>query len=1097
MRIDDFLARLQGVTEDGKGGWMACCPAHDDHNPSMHVNVGRDGRILVKCFAGCTADEIVGALGLTRADLMAEQSGAAARKGKRRRAAGAKAKTGGPAACAAGTEQGADGAGQGDAGSGGAGPGGAGQGDGGTGEGSRLAPRAQDKAREPGGAEVAGPAFAAPKKPRDYGRLVCEYVYRREDGAIVYKVQRRVRKDGRKMFVQMSPDPNARGGWAFGVAKQGVDYIPYHLPLVRKAAEGGKPVIICEGEKDVESVIARLHLAATCNPKGAGKWQAGWGKYFDGVSALLIVADKDDETRTDEKTGEVKAFAVGQRHACDVERKLRADGYAGKIRKVVMPDVEIEQGVVKRVKDFTDWVEAMDLAGRKVDKSSFKAAIDAAGDWPAKWDFQGDDLLDLQRAQKDARDSASSSALPPDAEATSGTEEETDAPGADGKGCGRFGRLSPRAPDGGVRTYQVDYRLSAWLTARFEIGVGSYRFQGWRKSGGDDRANGKTVEKGKYFLDNDNEPLKLSLSSMFAMAFGNVTRYGGGAVKFGARQVSEMQAVITLLWLRSRGKFFWDDNAKGFATSLFFDERTGVLMRVRSDEFAAFVATESEINRESSGFKYLMSLVDDAAMSEQVSQGVIPSNMWDRKGDAVFISSGDAEMYRIKGGRVDKVQNGTDGVVFMRGKTLAPWSLAEGPGVDPFAHALIFTGASWADKNGVMNVRLWVLNLFACHATKPLLLITGAMQSGKTRMAKAIKEMLGVRQDGRLDLSVQQVEDGDKGLDAFWATVNDGKLEVFDNLDTKVKWVSDTLQNVATDGQTKRRTLYTTFGVSILRANANIILTSNNPLFSTEGNGGMADRLISVHLDTNRSVAMDTELSEDITRNRDQFLTWIARTVAAALMDTGEVDQSINRRHPDYGRFSVRCGRVFGDERGVVEALGAAEADKSLLPLRNDMITREILLVLEDNSCSMRFTAGEMSEAILARMGEDEADDKSKQIYGSRRVGKALAKYKRQFAAIFKMAEPRILDGKTVYDFMGLTAAGELAMAKPVGQVGFEGTFSESTHMQTGAGGFSKNGHSNALNPLHARARPCASSFEEEKKIDNNNGGDFDDDFVF
>ena len=30
------------------------------------------------------------------------------------------------------------------------------------------------------------------------------------------------------------------------------------------------------------------------------------------------------------------------------------------------------------------------------------------------------------------------------------------------------------------------------------------------------------------------------------------------------------------------------------------------------------------------------------------------------------------------------------------------------------------------------------------------------------------------RQDGALDLSVQQIEDGDKGLDAFWATVNDG-----------------------------------------------------------------------------------------------------------------------------------------------------------------------------------------------------------------------------------------------------------------------------------------------------------------------------------
>ncbi|MBR2734266.1 MAG: hypothetical protein IKD80_08525, partial [Selenomonadaceae bacterium] len=384
------------------------------------------------------------------------------------------------------------------------------------------------------------------------------------------------------------------------------------------------------------------------------------------------------------------------------------------------------------------------------------------------------------------------------------------------------------------------------------------------------------------------------------------------------------------------------------------------------------------------------------------------------------------------------------------------------------------------------------------HATKPLLLITGAMQSGKTRMSKAIKEILGVRQDGRLDLSVQQVEDGDKGLDAFWATVNDGKLEVFDNLDTKIKWVSDTLQNVATDGQTKRRTLYTTFGVSILRANAHIILTSNNPLFSTEGNGGMADRLISVHLDTNRSVAMDTELSEDIARNRSLFMTWIARTVAAALMDTSEVDQSINRRHPDYGRFSVRCGRAFGQEQAVIEALGAAEADKSLLPLRNDTITKEILKVLEDRDYSMRFTAGDMSTAILARMGEEDSDDKTKQIYGSRRVGKAMSRYMRQFGVIFKMMEPRILDGKTLYEITGLTASGKLAMVREVGKVDLEGTFQNSTHIQTGADGFSENGTQNPLNPLHARARSGVSPSDiEERNNVNNQGEESNDDWEF
>jgi len=45
------------------------CPAHDDKTPSLSVNEGRDGRVLVKCHAGCTPGAIVDALGLTMVDL--------------------------------------------------------------------------------------------------------------------------------------------------------------------------------------------------------------------------------------------------------------------------------------------------------------------------------------------------------------------------------------------------------------------------------------------------------------------------------------------------------------------------------------------------------------------------------------------------------------------------------------------------------------------------------------------------------------------------------------------------------------------------------------------------------------------------------------------------------------------------------------------------------------------------------------------------------------------------------------------------------------------------------------------------------------------
>lgn len=1010
MKIEEFLSRLEGV----QGGsdatrWTAKCPAHDDGQNSLGIHVTPQGKILLKCYAGCSTADIVAAMGLKMSDLFADDWKAT---GKQRKASGKKATADNKASAA-------------------------------------DAPAPEVK------------PLSAYRKKRP-SKHVCYYEYQDETGAVTFRVDRRVYTDekGGKTFIQQHP--NAKGGWDYGVSGAGVTRVPFRLPKILAAAKDGKNVIIVEGEKDVINVEKCLGVVATCNPGGAGKWEKGWGRFFKGVGKVLIIADNDALTKIDEKTGEVKVHAVGQRHANKVERLLREDGFEGEIRKMVLPEVDGE-----KCKDFSDWVAARVRRGLEVGKSAFQEVIKGAAAWPSDWTWSEDaDLIDLQRSQNSERNSASSNApeMPGD---VNEDEWKRDADGV-GEGVGRFGRPAPRAPFKDERVFEVDFRISSDKVVRLAVSTKRYLFRGYVKSAA-----------GVWSLLTTYDPIELKLPAMLPMTIGCLSRFESD--KGSRKASSEMQAAICLLWLRSRGKFFWDENAKGFSTSLYFDEATGVLMRVRSDEFAAFIATSAEVNRESSGFKYLMSLIDDAALNPDVSRGVIPSNMWDRRGDSVYISNGDDRMYRLSGGKVDDIQNGTDGVVFMRGKTLSPWKLRDDGGKDPFDSAIIFTNASWADKTGRMNVRLWTLNLFACHHTKPIMLITGGAGSGKTRMAKAIKEILGVRTDGRLDLSVQQVEDGDKGLDAFWATVNDGKLEVFDNLDTKIKWVSDTLQNVATDGQTKRRTLYTTFGVSILRANAHLILTSNNPIFSTEGNGGMADRLISAHLDLNRSASMDTELSEDIRVNRDAFLTWIAKTVALALADPKEVDQSINRRHPDYGRFSVKCGRAFGRETEVIEALGAAEVDKSLLPLRNDIVTKEILAVLEANGWSMRFTGGEMSDAIINRMGDD-ADDKTRQMYGSRRVGKAMSKYIRQFSAVFKVMEPRTIEGRTVYEFTGLTPAGALAIGGSVGSVGSKGDFGKTTRILGGAEGFSQNAPLNAPNAPHARAPGGVSPSLDEKK---------------
>ena len=65
--VAGLVDRLQ-AKRCGKG-WIAKCPAHHDHTPSLTIDQGADGRALIKCHAGCDTNDVLAALGMTQRDL--------------------------------------------------------------------------------------------------------------------------------------------------------------------------------------------------------------------------------------------------------------------------------------------------------------------------------------------------------------------------------------------------------------------------------------------------------------------------------------------------------------------------------------------------------------------------------------------------------------------------------------------------------------------------------------------------------------------------------------------------------------------------------------------------------------------------------------------------------------------------------------------------------------------------------------------------------------------------------------------------------------------------------------------------------------------
>lgn len=79
---EPLLHRLDGVQKAGNG-WRARCPACDGRSRKLSI-AESDGRVLVHCFGGCAAADVLAAVGLRWADIMPPRTWPLSREEQRR-----------------------------------------------------------------------------------------------------------------------------------------------------------------------------------------------------------------------------------------------------------------------------------------------------------------------------------------------------------------------------------------------------------------------------------------------------------------------------------------------------------------------------------------------------------------------------------------------------------------------------------------------------------------------------------------------------------------------------------------------------------------------------------------------------------------------------------------------------------------------------------------------------------------------------------------------------------------------------------------------------------------------------------------------------
>ena len=68
LELQDIISHFHSPKPNGNNSYMVTCPCHNDNTQSLCISED-NGKILLNCFAGCRAEDITRAIGLSMRDL--------------------------------------------------------------------------------------------------------------------------------------------------------------------------------------------------------------------------------------------------------------------------------------------------------------------------------------------------------------------------------------------------------------------------------------------------------------------------------------------------------------------------------------------------------------------------------------------------------------------------------------------------------------------------------------------------------------------------------------------------------------------------------------------------------------------------------------------------------------------------------------------------------------------------------------------------------------------------------------------------------------------------------------------------------------------
>lgn len=304
--------------------------------------------------------------------------------------------------------------------------------------------------------------------------------------------------------------------------------------------------------------------------------------------------------------------------------------------------------------------------------------------------------------------------------------------------------------------------------------------------------------------------------------------------------------------LSKQGKFFFTNNLEFY----FFYDKDKTLYQTGAKQFNLLLFQIFGITANDTEYKKIIDILEGNAYQKGTETEIYNVCFYNKEENVLYVFNNGHTIYRITPNAIEPVDNGTDGVLFLKNVSHSEFKvnphkpLSDKEITDLLG--IILKNPNYRQEESVLNQEeslflfsSWFFSLFFFEImpTRPILAFIGEKGSAKTFSLKLIKALFY----GQKSMNIIRMPDSEKEADNF---VINNYFWFFDNQDSQLKgrlsWTEDFLATLSTGNLVKRRELYTDKNELTFYPRGFPAITSRTPNFRRDD---VSQRLLIIYLD--------------------------------------------------------------------------------------------------------------------------------------------------------------------------------------------------------------------------------------------------------